>query len=318
MESNRRVKMRNIFIKKLMELVGGNPDILLLTGDLGFSVFEDFIEEFPNNYFNMGIAEQNMAGVAAGLALSGKIVFIYSIAPFATSRCFEQIKLDICYHNLPVIIIGLGAGFSYSMAGSSHHCFEDISLMRVLPNMNVFCPGDPVELEESLERALSMKAPCYIRLGKTGEPIIHKSLPINIDGPVLVKKGSRGVVFTTGNMLEQGVSLVEKLTKNGLEFSLYSIPLLKPFNKQSFFRVMREYDFVCTLEEHVEEGGFSSLLSENLIDLPKKISLKRFFIKRGFIKEVGSQCFLRNKSGLSNDDIVDEIVSSWILRKNEN
>ena len=167
--------MRNAFIKTLSQLALENENIYLLTGDLGYSVFEDFQKKFSKRFINMGISEQNMMGVAAGLALSGKTVFVYSIIPFLIFRCFEQIRNDICYHDLNVKLIGVGGGFSYGVNGYSHYAVEDISIMKTLSPMTILCPGDPMEVEYAVKSAERRKGPFYVRLGKNGEPIIHKN-----------------------------------------------------------------------------------------------------------------------------------------------
>ena len=166
--------MRKAFVNKLTQLVNKNKDIYLLTGDLGFSVFDEFKNNFHDNYLNVGVSESNMIGMAAGLALAGKQVFVYSIIPFVTLRCLEQIRNDLCYQRLPVKIIGVGEGLSYGTAGATHHALEDIAIMSALPEMTVIAPGDPKEVECAVANSLELKGPCYIRLGKTGEPILHK------------------------------------------------------------------------------------------------------------------------------------------------
>jgi len=165
--------MRTAFIKTLTEIAEEDKDVFLLTGDLGFSVFEDFEKKFGERFINIGIDEQNMTGIAAGLALENKKVFTYSIIPFATMRCFEQIRNDICYQNLDVKIIGVGAGLSYGPAGMTHQAIEDISILRTLPNMTVICPGDPIETRKAVRQSMNLSGPCYIRLGKKGEPNLH-------------------------------------------------------------------------------------------------------------------------------------------------
>ena len=193
--------MRTAFINTLNELASRDERIWLLCGDLGFSVLEPFAKSFPNRYVNVGVAEQNMTGVAAGLALSGKIVFTYSIANFPVIRCLEQIRNDVCAHNLNVKIVSVGGGFAYGSAGYTHHGTEDLAIMRVLPNMTVLAPGDPVETRLLTVAATEQPGPCYLRLGKAGEPTIHTSEPeITIGKAIILRQGGDGTLISTGGM----------------------------------------------------------------------------------------------------------------------
>ena len=190
--------MRTTFIETLKELARQDERVFLLTADMGYSVFETFREEFPDRFLNTGIAEQNTIGIAAGLASRGKIVFVYSIIPFVTMRCFEQIRLDLAYNKSNVKIVGVGAGFTYGSLGSSHHALEDISIMRSLPNMTVLCPGDPIEARELIKQSYEHTGPVYIRLGKNGEPKIHpedKKIPLG--KAIEISAGDDLILITT-------------------------------------------------------------------------------------------------------------------------
>jgi transketolase len=301
--------MRNTFIKELTKFVETDKNIIFMTADLGFSVFEEFMEKYPNNYINVGLAEQNLIGVAAGLALTGKKVFVYSIAPFATARCFEQIKVNIAYHNLDVIIVGVGGGFSYSKSGSTHHAFEDIGILRTLPNMKILCPGDPIEVKASVKYAIENSGPFYIRLGKNKEPNIHKE-EVELKNIISISEGEDGIILTTGNMLELGTKIVEDLkNKHGKNFALSSCPIIKPFDEKQILDLLKKYKYIFSLEEHVKEGGLSSLLSEIIATSTYKDFLfKGFSIDHGFIKTVGSQDYLRDLSGISKDKITEQII----------
>ena len=185
--------MRKAFVNKLTELVSKNKNIYLLTGDLGFSVFDDFRNIFPENFVNMGLSEANMIGVASGMAMNGKYVFVYSIIPFITFRVLEQIRNDICLQNLPVKIIGVGEGLTYGTSGPTHHAIEDIGIMSSLPNMIVLSPGDPVEVEKLVEESINLKSPCYIRLGKNGEPAFNSpNTKIEIGKGNILKREGHG------------------------------------------------------------------------------------------------------------------------------
>ena len=217
--------MRNTFIKYLTEQARFDKRIFVITPDLGFSVLEKFRDEFPDRFLNTGIAEQNAIGIAAGLALSGKLVYVYSITPFVTMRCFEQVRLDIAYMKTNVRLVGVGAGLSYGAAGATHHAIEDIAIMRALPNMVVCCPGDPIEVRELVRQSFNFNGPIYFRLGKNGEPNIHnKETDIKIGQAIKITEGDDMTLITTGNMLEQGYHWMRQLKEQGKSITLLSMP----------------------------------------------------------------------------------------------
>lgn len=309
--------MRNAFIKELSENVEKDRNIILITADLGFSVLEDFMKKYPNNYFNVGLTEQNMIGVAAGLALRGKKVFVYSITPFVTSRCFEQIKINVAYHNLDVTLVGVGAGMSYSKSGSTHHSFEDIGIIRTLPNFSILCPGDPVETQAAVRYALSHKGPKYLRLGKNHDEILHKE-PIELKPFIKMADGNKGLIITTGNTLVLGRNVRNTLEKkHNMKLSLISCPIIKPFDEKGFLELVSKYKYVFSIEEHVKEGGFGSLLSEVLAESDEEYSFKRFYMSKGFLKTVGSQEYLRSLCGLSEEYIVKNILNKLDKQQNQ-
>jgi transketolase len=193
--------MRKVFIQKLVELAQVDPDIYFIAGDLGYSVIEPFKEKFPERFINAGIAEQNMIGVAAGLALTGKKVFVYSIIPFVTMRCFEQIRVDLCYQNLPVRMVGVGAGFAYGAMGSTHYATEDVAVMRALPNMTVVVPGSNFELLGLVEQVNALSGPVYIRLSKNEEKILYpEKTVINIGYPIELISSNKNLILASGDI----------------------------------------------------------------------------------------------------------------------
>jgi len=194
--------MRDAFIKALEEEAEKNENIVLLTGDLGFSVFESFEKKFPNQFFNCGIAEQNMMGVAAGLSLSGKTVFVYSIIPFVTLRCIEQIRNDICYHDLKVIIVGVGSGLSYGSSGFSHHANEDIGCLKSISNLTILSPSDPNEVRGLIKESVSYNHPVYLRLGKNKEEIFNQSSDVKIGKMYYLQEGNDVALITHGSIME--------------------------------------------------------------------------------------------------------------------
>lgn len=296
--------MRTAFITQLIEEAKKNENIFLLVGDLGFSVVEPFSELFPDRYLNIGIAEQNMAGIAAGLAMEGYCVFIYSIGNFPTLRCMEQIRYDICYHNLNVKIVAVGGGFAYGPLGPSHHATEEIGMLRTIPNLTVCAPGDPVEAKAVTTLATKTDGPFYIRIGKAGEPIVHKGKSVmNLSmGEILtVSNGGETAVFSTGAMLSYVVDFVNQ---NDISASIFSFPFIKPIDRVSLAGIFNSYKKIITIEEHQAQGGFGSAILELLNDLTevkliiKQPSVRRIAIPDKFYSVAGSQNYLRNLAGL--------------------
>ena len=299
--------MRSAFIDTLHKLAKKDKRIFLLAADVGFSVLEKFKTEFPKRFFNVGVAEANMIGIAAGLALSGKTVFTYTMAHFITTRCYEQIKVDLCYQNTNVRLIGSGGGLTYGPAGTTHHSIEDISIMRSLPNMCVICPGDPVETQYTIEASAKHKGPMYIRLGKR-DPVIHnKSINFKIGRSIILKKGDDLHILSTGNMLETAMLISERLKKDGLSASVVSMHTIKPID----INLIKEFAYsrkpMFTIEEHSIVGGLGSAVSEVLAELDCNITFKRIGLPDECLTTVGSQKYLRKVSGIDPDGIYKTI-----------
>jgi transketolase len=301
--------MRNTFIQVLMEEAKRDDRIFLITPDMGFSVLEQFGELFPGRLLNVGIAEQNAVGVAAGLALSGKIVYVYSIIPFVTMRCFEQVRVDVAYMNTNVRLVGVGAGLSYGPAGATHHSIEDISIMRSLPNMTVCCPGDPIEVKDLVRQSVNHSGPMYIRLGKNGEPNIHsKDTVIKLGEAVEVVSGSDLTLITTSNMLEQGKIMVDQWKLKGISATLISIHTIKPLDVEKLIKIINRGKPIVTLEEHSIIGGLGSAVAEVIAENGKSVKFKRIGIQDKFCHDVGSQSYLRNKLILKSVNDIYELL----------
>jgi transketolase len=296
--------MRTAFINQLIEEAKTNKKIFLLVGDLGFSVVEPFSELFPERYLNVGIAEQNMAGIASGLAMEGFCVFIYSIANFPTLRCMEQIRYDICYHNLNVKIVAVGGGFAYGPLGASHHATEEIGMLRVIPNLVVCAPGDPLETKAITSFSVRYNGPCYIRIGKAGEPKVHNeniNMELSLGEILKIKDNADIAVFSTGAMLKYVVEFIEQ---HNIKVSVYSFPFIKPINREALVEILKTHNKIVTIEEHQAQGGFGSAILEVINDLmeEKRISnhpcIKRIAIPNKFYSIAGSQEYMRNLAGL--------------------
>jgi transketolase len=295
--------MRTAFINQLIEEARANDKIFLLVGDLGYSVVEPFEKEFPQRFLNVGIAEQNMTGIASGLAKEGYTVFTYSIGNFPTLRCMEQIRYDVCYHNLSVNIVAVGGGYAYGPLGVSHHTTEDLGMLRTIPNLIVTAPGDPLEAKAITSIAAQSKEPHYIRLGKAGEPAVH---PLNtkIESgkgiAVIENEENDTAILSTGAMLKYAYDFVKD---NNLNYSLYSFPFIKPMDNDLLFSVANRYKKIITIEEHQRSAGFGSAILEALNDLNELHDIKiptvrRISIPDIFIGYAGTQEFLRQKAGL--------------------
>lgn len=277
---------------------------MLLTGDLGYSVFEDFQKQLPRQYINCGIAEQNMTGVAAGLAIEGYIPLIYSIVPFVTMRNFEQIRNDICYQHLNVKIVGVGAGFSYGPYGHTHHGLEDIGILRTLPDLVILAPGDPPEAKWATEKMLAYNGPVYLRLGKAGEPSIHTSkLTIPIGKGIVVREGRSVTVIATSTMLETALKVADTV-KN---VRVVSMPTIKPLDTAIILDSMKKTKAIVTLEEHTVIGGLGSAVAEVIAESGAPVKFARIGVPDRFTKVIGLQSYMRKANGLDVASIVKRI-----------
>ena len=305
--------MRSAFFRTLLDLAGQDERIHLLVGDLGFGVVEPFTQRFPERFLNVGVAEQNMTGVAAGLALCGKIVFTYSIGNFSTLRCLEQIRNDICYHQADVKIVAVGGGFAYGTLGMSHHATEDLAIMRALPGMVVVAPGDPFEVEQATRAVVAQSGPCYLRLGRAGEPRIHGTdVVFKLGRAIRVREGRALTIISTGGLLETALQVAERLSTAGVEARIVSMHTLKPLDEAEIASAAVETGAIATLEEHSVIGGLGSAVAELLAEASGlSVRLKRFGIPSTFVSEIGSQEYLRAMHGLSPTALV-ESLESWL------
>jgi transketolase len=294
--------MRDTFVKCLMKRAASDDSIFVVTPDMGFSVFETFIEKYPERFLNVGIAEQNAIGVACGLALSGKKVYVYSIIPFVTMRCFEQVRIDVSFMRTNVKLVGVGAGLTYGAAGPSHHAIEDIAVMRALPNMTVCCPGDPVETRELITQSFDYEGPMYIRLGKNKEKRIHQeSTKIEFGKAATVTEGDHLVLFTTSNMLEEGKKIADEYESTGKNITLISMHTMKPIDEECIKRMIQKKIPIVTLEEHNLIGGLGSAVAEVIAESGQAVNFRRIAINDSFCRTVGSHACLRKKMGLAID-----------------
>ena len=232
--------MRNTFINELAKLAKQDPNVILITGDLGFGVFEEFEKLFPNQFLNAGVAEQNMSMLAAGMAMEGKKIYTYSIGNFPTLRCLEQIRNDICYHDLDVTIVCIGGGFSYGQLGMSHHATEDLSILRALPNMKVTAPGTLQEVRGLVQELYRLKGPSYLRLDKSDAKIDTYLKEIKFGKASLIKEGSDITLISSGGILEELISASDSLKNIGIDCRILSMHTVKPLDNQSINKAIKE------------------------------------------------------------------------------
>lgn len=303
--------MRNNLIKVLCEEATKNSDIMLVTADLGYNVLNPFYEQYPEQFVNVGIAEQNMTSVAAGLALEGKKVFTYSIGSFSTLRCLEQIRNDICYHNADVKIVALAAGFAYGALGMSHHATEDLGAMKVLPNLTIFSPCDPVETRAVTRAAIKLNSPCYIRLGRGGEKDIHtdEMFDFEIGKAYKLTDGQDACIFSTGAITIEAFKAVKLLKEKEINVSLYSFPTIKPIDKKTIINCSKQFSKIIIVEEHQIYGGFASSVADVLCDnCAMNSTIIRIGMKDEYTSIVGSIDYLRNQYKMDAIAITDAIM----------
>lgn len=303
--------MRDTFVRTLIALAKENPNIELITGDLGFGVLKPFWERLPDQFINAGIAEQNMTSAAAGMALEGKTVFTYSIGNFPTLRCLEQIRNDCAYHGANVKIVCVGGGFVYGSLGMSHHATEDIAVMRALPGVAVLCPGDLVEAEEATKAIAKYPRTCYLRLGRGGEKRIHDHIDnFEIGKAIKIHDGEKIAIFSTGAIFEEVADAEAILAEHDIYPTVYTFPTVKPIDRAVIARCAADFDMIVTVEEHNIVGGFGSAVAEVLAELPERARLLRIGIHDTYSSIVGSQKYLRSQFGLDSGGIATQVLEA--------
>jgi transketolase len=309
--------VRTAFLETLFELAKADPRIVFLTGDLGFSVVEPFQRELPAQFVNAGVAEQNMTGIAAGMALSGKVALTYSIANFPTLRCLEHVRNDVCYHEANVKIVAVGGGFAYGALGASHHATEELGVMRMMPGMVVVAPADPIEARAATRAIVAHPGPCYIRLGKAGEPNVHAGpIDFELGRAIRLREGSDLTLISTGSMLKAAMGVAESLAESGIEARVLSMHTLKPLDVEAVLAAAQETGAVLTLEQHSVIGGLGSAVAEVLAEAPgpRRTPFRRIGLPSAFSPRVGSQQYLEAQNGLDEASILRSVHKLLVLR----
>lgn len=304
--------MRNAFADEITKLGQADPRVVLLSGDIGNKLFDKFKERAAGRFFNCGVAEANMMSVASGMALSGLRPFIYTITPFTTTRCFEQIRVDACYHEAPVVIVGTGSGLSYAELGPTHHSLEDLAILRTLPGMTVLAPCDEVELRLGLRAALRLDGPVYMRIGKKGEPIVHRQAPdFRIGRAITVRDGRDVCLVATGTIMPVVLAAAEALERDGVSARVESFHTVKPLDAQRLAEVFAACAVVAVVEEHGKVGGLAGAVAEwRAGHAQARARMLGFGTDDVFMHEIGSQDYARRKFGLTADNIVREVLKA--------
>jgi transketolase len=305
--------MRNAFADEITQIGTHDERIVLLSGDIGNKLFDKFKLANEGRFFNCGVAEANMMGVAAGMALSGLRPVIYTITPFTTSRCYEQIRVDVCYHHAPVIIVGTGSGLSYAELGPTHHSCEDMAILRVLPGMTVLAPCDSAELRLLLRAAFDQDGPVYIRIGKKGEPPIHPvpAPPITIGKATRVRNGSDVCLLVAGTIISEAIRAADILAKQGMSTRIESFHTIKPLDTQCLANAFAHFPLVAVCEEHSHLGGLAGSIAEWRVEQRGPLAeMIGFGVPDEFMHEVGSQAYARCKYGLDAESIVSRLIAA--------
>lgn len=303
--------MRNAFADEVTALAKSNSKVVLLSGDIGNKLFDKFKEVDERRFYNCGVAEANMMGVAAGMALSGLRPVIYTITPFTTTRCFEQIRVDACYHKAPVVIVGTGSGLSYAELGPTHHSLEDLAILRTLPGMRVMAPCDATEMRLALRAALHEDGPVYIRIGKKGEPKIHQQEPdFKIGRAIVVQEGTDVALLGAGTIMPAVLAAAALLKAQGISAEVASFHSIKPLDTGYLNSAAKKFKLLATIEEHGLIGGLGGAVSEWRSSADVRISQISVGTPDEFMHEIGSQDYARAKFGLTAENITKRVVGA--------
>lgn len=303
--------MRSAFFGAVTELARRDPRVMLLTGDLGFMAIERYREAVPLQFHNAGVSESNMVGMAAGLAMAGHHVFVYSIIPFITLRVSEFVRNDICYQGLPVTVVGVGAGYAYSNQGFTHHATEDLAIMRALPGLTVLAPADPPEVEACVELISRQAGPVYLRLGKAGEPRVHTEVPVVERGRALVlRKGTDATLMACGSIVAVALTAASKLAEQGVSAGVYSMVSVKPIDEPVIRHAAATARALATIEEHSIVGGLGSAVADVLASTRTHPPLLRFGFRETLVDRAGSHAHLLASHGVTADAIAQAVLQT--------
>ncbi len=302
--------MRNAFADEITKLADSDPRLILLSGDIGNHLFDNLKDKHPARFFNCGVAEANMMGVAAGMALSGLRPVVYTIAPFTTMRCLEQIRVDVAYHNAPVVIVGTGSGLSYASLGPTHHSLEDFSIFRAIPKLQVITPYDAPSLRSVLRDALAGERPTYIRIGKKGEPeIVPECDSVGIGKAKVVRNGTDACILAVGTIAYEALKAADILIQNyDISAQVILINTVKPLDRDLLSELATKFRKIVTVEEHSKAGGFGEYVSAHIAQSRLPLEITCLGCHDDFMHSVGSQAFARTYFKIDADSIVEAIA----------
>lgn len=297
--------MRNTFVNTIINHCKKNDDIFVISGDAGLGVFDDFKEDFADRFFNSGVAEQNMIGMASGMAISGKKVYVYNIIPFVLYRCYEQVRNDICYQELPVTLLGIGSGLTYSPQGMTHYSVEDVGLAKTLPNMAVFSPCDPVEAELAANYSVTCETPMYVRMAKRGEPELHKKKDFDITAPQVMRDGGDFALIFHGSIGEEVLKSAEILAAQGINAKVISVPMVQPLNMEILLDVIGGIKKAAVVEEHFIGTGLGASICTQAVIKGADLEVTLLGIKDEMIHHIKKQPGMRDHYGISGTKIAE-------------
>jgi transketolase len=304
------IDIRDAFFDEVYNIASQDPDVIFLTADIGAFSLNRFKADLNRQYINVGVAEQNMVGIAAGLSLAGKKVFIYTIAPFVTQRCYEQIKVDICGMCLPVTVIGVGGGITYSSDGPTHHATQDVAVMRALPGMIILNPADSTTAAAAARISYESKGPVYVRIDKGKLPLLYDNSANFSVGLAQLKQGRDLTIVATGVMVPQAFRVAEELARNSINAGIIDVYRLKPINEKLLLSFLEQSKRVVTLEEHSIVGGLGSAVSEILADYGKSLPMKRIAISEKSCPGYGDREWMHKFYGLDVNSIT-RTIQEW-------
>jgi transketolase len=305
-----------VFNRVLLDLAKSDPRITMVLADIGYGEIEDFAAAFPDRYFNVGVAEQNMTGVACGVAMEGNIAVTYSIANFPTLRCLEQIRNDVCYHKANVKIVIIGGGLAYGALGVSHHSTEDLAIMRALPDMVVIAPADFAEAEAATRAMIAHDGPVYYRCGYKKEPDLHAGpIDFRIGKAITAREGSDVTLIGTGTITYRAFQAAQILQGAGIGARVVSMHTVKPIDRDAIVRAARETGGIVTVEEHNLSGGLGGAVAEVLAEEGIGVPFHRIALPDTYVHIVGSHEWLLDRFGFSPPAIADAVAGLLKKRK---
>lgn len=299
----KNISMRDAFFNRLYEIAKKDRNVIVVSADMGAPSLDKYRRDLASQWINVGIAEQNMVTIATGLALSGKKPYIYAIMPFVTSRCHEMLKLDASLMKTPITAVGVGSGFSYQDSGPTHHCTEDISIMRPLPDMTILNASDSAMAGEFAEITYKIPGPSYVRLDRTEFPTIPRPEPDFLAGLHRLRNGKDFEIIATGNMVHMALEIHESLSKQGVRAGVIDLYRLKPVNEKLLLDVVKDAKMIVTLEEHLLAGGLGSIVAEILADNCRHTRLKRVGLPDKYYYAYGTRSDIQRKCGLDSRSI---------------